>query len=412
MTSSWIRTAALAALLAAAPLARAFETVDTLPWPSAGAFYPGYTGEEVRPWSIFAYGGAMWDDNVRRTPDDETSDFLSRIGLGGRYTARVVGRQSILLDAYGEYRNYDKLSQFDHFAYGLRGAWLWEIGNQLSGTASYRRVYRMADIGETSSNIQDMITSDYFDVAGAYRFHPEFRLTGGIGTTRVAHDGRDIDTTHSWGWRSGIEYVSGLGNTVGLEFRHSEGNAPVDEVLGLGVFDDNDYEENEIAVTLFYAFGEQLRLRGRLGHTERTYSQLSAANFSGTTGRGAIEWQPGVKTLFTFEVFREPDPVIDAAALYVDRRGVAAGVAWAMTYKLVTSVRAVQERRIYKGDPLVAIGLPQRDETLHFLRFGLGWEPERHWQLSTALDFGTRDSNFLGRDYDYTAVALNLRYSF
>lgn len=413
MTSRCMRTAAALVVLALGPTsALAFDTIDALPWPSAGAFYPGYTGDPVRPWSIYAYGGAMWDSNVRRVSTNETSDLISRVGVGGRYVQRIVGRQSLAADGFVEYRKYDKLDQFDHTAYGFRGQWLWELGNDLAGTASWRRLHRLADIGETGSNIADLITADYFDLAGAYRFAPDFRLTGGIGTSIIQHDGRDIETTHNYGARGGIEYVSGLGNTIGVELRHSRGDAPVDAILGLGVFDNNEYDQNELAVTLFYALTYELRVRARVGHTERTYTQATGANFSGTTGRGMIEWQPGAKIRFFAEAYREPDPVIDATALYVDRRGVGAGVGWAMSYKLVLTATAVEERRIYKGDPLVITGLPQRDETIDVLRLGLGWELARHWQIGTSLDYGTRSSNFLGRDYDYTAVTANLRWQF
>jgi len=411
MTLRCIRAAGLTALLALAPLvANAFETVDTLPWPSTGRF-PAYEGEGLRPWSINAYGGAQYDSNVLRTQGGETSDLITRLGVGGSYGARVVGRQSVLLDGYGEYRKYDKLDQFDHWAYAARGAWLWELGNQLSGIARVGRVHRLADLGEGSGTEADLITTDSFDVTGAYRFHPEFRLTGGVGTNRIKHDGREIDVTRNYGWRTGLEYLSGLGNTLGVEYRHTEGDAAVDDEF-IGLFPNNDYDQDEVAITLFYALSAQLRVRGRLGHTERTYTQISSANFSGTTGRGAIEWLPGAKTMFTLEAFREPDPVLDATALYIDRRGLAFGVAWAVTYKVVLSARATQERRIYRGDPLVITGLPQRDETVHLLSFGFGWEFQRHWQLASSIDYGTRDSNLLGRDYDYTAVTANLRWQF
>ncbi|HYI87495.1 MAG TPA: hypothetical protein VEX61_10395, partial [Burkholderiales bacterium] len=140
MISRWIRAAALPAALALGPATTlGFETVDTLRWPSAGLFAPAYTGDPVAPWGVFAYGGTMYDSNVLRTSTAETADWISRIGVGGRYTARVYGRQSIALDGYGEYRTYDELSEFNHFAYGLRGAWLWELGNQLAGTATVSR---------------------------------------------------------------------------------------------------------------------------------------------------------------------------------------------------------------------------------------------------------------------------------
>ncbi len=411
MTSRCIRAAGLLALLTLGPAtALAFETVDTLPWPSSGLFAPAYVGEELRPWSVSAYGGTMYDTNVRRADTGETADWISRVGVGGRYAARVVGRQSIALDGYAEYRKYDELNQFDHTAYGLRGAWLWELGNQLSGIASVSRTHRLRDLAETRVDEREMITADRFDLTGAYRFHPDWRLTGGVATTRTARERRE--TTHAFGTRGGIAYVSPLGNAIGLELRYAEGEAPEDEA-GIGSFPDNEYEETEVALTLAYGLTTQIRLVGRLGRTERTYSQVPASNFSGTTGRGALEWRPGVKTLFTLEAYREPDSVIDIDALYVDLRGVGVGVAWAPTYKLVLSVRASSERRLFKGDVLAASsGLPPPDETTRVLRFGVGWEPERRWQLSTSVDFGNRDSNILGDNYDYTAFTANIRYTF
>jgi len=413
MISRWIRAAAVPAVLALGPAtALAFETVDTLRWPSAGLFAPTYTGDPVAPWGIFAYAGTMYDTNVLRTPTAETADWISRIGIGGRYTARVYGRQSIAIDGYGEYRSYDELDEYNHFAYGLRGQWLWELGNRLAGAATVSRVQRLGDLAEIRGRAKEIITADRLDLTGGYRFHPDWRLTGGIGATRVENDSRPAENTDSSGIRGGIEYVSPLGNAVGIEVRYAEGDAPVDDPL-VGSFPGNQYEETETALTLTYALGETLRVRGRLGYTERTYSQFPASNFSGTTGRAGVDWRLGVKTLFTAEAYRTPDSVIDVDALYVDLRGVGVGLHWAPTYKLVFSARALNERRVYRGDVLAAsTGLPQRDETARVLRFGAGWEPERRWQFSSALDFGTRESNLLGRDYDYTAATVNLRYTF
>ena len=65
--------------------------------------------------------------------------MVARVGFGGRTLNRIVGRQRLLLDGYGEYYDYNDFNEIDHFAYGLRGDWLWEIGNQLDGTVRYAR---------------------------------------------------------------------------------------------------------------------------------------------------------------------------------------------------------------------------------------------------------------------------------
>src|SRR5688500_10405624 len=144
MISRWIRAAALPAALALGPATTlAFETVDTLRWPSAGLFAPTYLGDPLMPWSLFAYRGPTYQSHVRRARTAETAERIARIGVGGRYTARVYGRQSSALDGSGEYRSYDELGEFNHFAYGLRRQWPWELGNQLAGTAMVSRTQRL-----------------------------------------------------------------------------------------------------------------------------------------------------------------------------------------------------------------------------------------------------------------------------
>jgi hypothetical protein len=394
--------------------ALAFASVDTMLWPSSGAF-PAYPGPELRPWSLKAYGGVMYDNNVLRLDPEifgaDLSDVIARVGVGGSYAARVYGRQAVVLDGYVEYRDYDKFNNLDHTAYGTRAEWLWQLGNQLDGTAGWRRTQRLAEQGETAIPRRNIITEDRFDLTGAYNFAPDWRLAAGAGWVHFDNDGRPVEPTNAWATRLGIEHISALGNIVGLEVRYGEGDAAVDDPL-LGSSPTNRYQEQEINGTLAYRLSQDLRMRGRLGYTTRTYSDVGN-DFHGTTGRGAIEWRPGVKTLIVIEAYRQVDPIIDADALHVDRRGAVVGVSWAPTIKLVFGTRLTQERRIYEGTPgQLLLGGPLRDETLRFISFTAGWEPERFWQLSGAIDFGNRESNIFGRNYDYTAYMLNLKYEF
>ena len=412
MTLRRLRAAGLVALLALAPAtALAFSTVDTMLWPSTGIF-PAYSGDPLRPWSLRAYTGFMYDDNVLRSEGRHESDTISRLGIGGGYGARVYGRQAIVLEGYGEYRDYDRFDSLDHWAYGTRAEWLWQLGNQLAGTLGWRRTQRLADLGESLVPRRDILLEDRIDATGVYTFAPDWRITGGYGFLHVEHDGRPVSPTNTWVARTGIEYFSALGNAAGLEMRYGEGDAGIDDPL-IGSFLSNRYEQLDVAATLAYNMTAGLRLRGRLGYTWREYTDLPASDFAGPTGRGAIEWRPGAKTFMVFELFRQIEPVIDAEALHADRRGALVGIHWAATAKLVFGARFTHERRIYERDPaVVALGAPLRDETLRLMSFTAGWEPVRFWQLSSALDFGERESNLLGRDYDYTAVTINLKYEF
>ncbi|HEY7240922.1 MAG TPA: hypothetical protein VH600_17235 [Burkholderiales bacterium] len=401
-------TALAAALSLAAPTAQAFEAIDTIGWPSRGLF-PAYPADETRPTGVMLEAGVMRDDNVLRTENDAQADTVTRVGGAFRHEQRIVGRQRLRLDARGDYYKYDHFSNLDHGAYALGGGWLWEIGNNLAGTLTAGYVHRQADPGETQADRLDLVKSATLAGTAVYLITPRLRLRGGLSglkeerTQAVATESRATTGT------AAIEYVSPLLNTLGLEYRSTQGEAP----QAVGVTGNPDYVENELAVVATYALGAQLRFTGRLGYTSRDYDEETATqhNFAGTTGRMLLEWLPGYKTILGLSVYREPRSVVDVAASHMIVSGVSFGPRWAVTNKAVLGAQLVSERRRFDGDPSIAGGVTLRDELLHLVRISFGWEPARFWQVSAALDHGERDSNIVGRDYKFNAVMGNIAYS-
>jgi hypothetical protein len=80
-----IRTRLLGFVLATLPaaVAHAFEAVDTLPYPSSGAF-PAYEATAEQPFGLWAQAGYMYDTNVFRTSAAEQSEQILRVGGGIR----------------------------------------------------------------------------------------------------------------------------------------------------------------------------------------------------------------------------------------------------------------------------------------------------------------------------------------
>src|SRR5439155_20783560 len=119
---------------------------------------------------------------------------------------------------------------------------------------------------------------------------------------------------------------------------------------------------------------------------------------------------PGNKTILGFEAYQEPRSVIDIAASHVLVKGVSFGPRWAMTNQVVLSARFARERRQFDGNPALAAGATLRDEVYHLIRFAVGWEPQRRWQVGLGYDHGERESNIAGRDYQVNTVTGNLAY--
>src|SRR5688500_977581 len=114
MISRWMRAAGALALVPAVALA--FEAVDTIPYPSRGAFPEAYDRDPVYPTRLSAEVGLMYDSNPFRLNDNadtvallgepERSDAIMRYGVDLRHITRVFGRQSVRLHARAEYFDY------------------------------------------------------------------------------------------------------------------------------------------------------------------------------------------------------------------------------------------------------------------------------------------------------------------
>ena len=399
------------ALLLAPLAALAFETTDTMPWASGGRF-PAYAPEEIRPYEVFVEGGLMHDTNVTRSNAGGEDDNIFRLGGGGRIDQRVWGRQTVRLEARGDVYHYDRFSDLDHFAYAGAGTWLWELGNDLTGAIGYARTHRLASLAEVQRAVKRMVTTDDVFANGAWRVGPSFRTRAGIAYGHGVRDtpGEEKVTLATRTVTVGADYVTPLANAIGIEYRRSRGDAPISTSLDPNnVFVNNDYEERETALVATHTSSATLRFTGRVGHVERTYTDLPN-NFSGTTYRGGLEWLPGTKTILAFEAYKEPRAIIDIAASHMVVRGWGFGPAWAPTAKLAFSLRLVSEHRQFvAADPNVAPAGTLLEEDVRIARLGMAWEPVRLTQVGLGVDRGTRQSNTLGRDYNFTAMMANIR---
>jgi exopolysaccharide biosynthesis operon protein EpsL len=397
-----------------------FDMVDTIPWPSLGRF-PAYPAEQLRPTQVYVHAGWIRDTNVFRLADGVNTtaitgnpsrgDTIMRTGAGIRHEQRIVGRQSVRLAARGDYHSFDTYSQMDHFAYGLLGEWLWEFTNDLSGTVGWEHRKRLVDLAQLQRPVDQMVTENNAYANGAYRLGPNVRLRGGLNGVRQKRDAAEAVESRSTSVLGGVDYVTPLGNSVGVEARRSDGNSPVTPVLGAPPVD-NEFDEREVALVATWVATQQIRFNGRFGRTERQHETFPGLDFDGNTWRVGLDWTPLNKTGFAVEWYRVPRSVIDINTAFVLTRGVTFGPRWAPTEKLVFALNFDRERQRFSDPTNPVLGPFALDETVRRWRLTAGWEPVRRLELSAGLERGERSSNGINRDYDYAQLMANARYRF
>lgn len=405
--------AGLALLLVAAPFsALAFIQVDLLPRASGGHF-PAYPADPTPLHSLWVQYGAMYDSNILRRNFGENHDFVQRLGTGAAYTQRVVGRQTVHLEGRVDAYVYDTFSDLDNIGWSGLGEWRWELGNDLAGVLGASRRKYQASPSETQRAAEDPITVTRYTATGGWRLGPTVRLHGGsefVDYQRPAA-GAQLKTVIGF---VGADYVTNLGNTLGVEFRQTTGDAPVNVLIDpTGQFGNNHFNQRDVMLTTGWIFSPQWRLTGRVGRTTRTYDQLPARNFSGPTWRAAVDWLPGYKTTMTFETYKEISSIIDLLTSHVIIRGVAFGPGWAPTAKLAFSARVFRNHQTFSEFEGAPVGTaPLHEEIVRGIRLGAFWEVQRRVDVTLAIDHGERESNFIGRNFRYNAFVGNIRYTF
>lgn len=397
-----------------------FDIVDTIPWPHLGRF-PAYPAEQTRPTRVWVQAGLIRDSNVFRlsnaanvqaiTGNAERGDTIMRTGAGIEHLQRIVGRQSVRVAARGDYHRFSNYSQMNHFAYGLLGEWRWEFTNDLSGTLGWDHRKRLVDLAQLRRPVDDMVIENRAYASAAYRLGPNVRLRGGLDGVRAKREGVDPVQTRANAVTGGVDYVTPLGNSVGLEARRSTGNRPVTPAPGAPRAD-NAFEEREFAAVATWVVTQQIRANGRFGRTDRDHEQFPGRDFQGNTWRVGVDWLPLNKTGFGIQWYRVPRSVIDIDASFVVTRGVAFGPRWAPTEKLVFALTFTRERQRFNDPISPALAPFPLDETVRRWLLTAGWEPVRQLELSAGIERGERSSNGINRDYGYSQLMANARYRF
>src|SRR5258706_2854509 len=237
---------------------------------------------------------------------------------------------------------------------------------------------------------------------------------GGARSPAYTRPSRAFSNTKTVIGTAGIDYVTALGNVIGVEVAQAHGDAPVNELVDpLGQFVSNGYRQRDVGVVTTWAVSPFVRVAGRVGRPQSQYPGRPGRDLNGPTWNLLFQWLPGAKTVFVVETSKHVSSIIDIGASHIVAKDVSFGPGWAPTAKLNFQARMIRQHQVFEGDPAAALGVaPLRQEFIRGYRLGSYWAYTRHVHFTFALDHGERESNILGRNYTYNAATANVKYIF
>jgi exopolysaccharide biosynthesis operon protein EpsL len=379
-------------------------------------------------------GGMIWDDNLFRIPEGNSSAFgispankadrITRVGVIIKYD-KTVSRQRFVANVNVDENTFEHNTYLKHTAANANAKWLWAIGSQWDGELNYNHARRLSGfanltLSSVPANTKNLVDLNDFSFTGGFRPHPRWRIRGGIDyqeytntSPSLLQNDINIKTTSL-----GVDYRTPSGNTLGMQQTYAEGFLPNRQVIS-SVLIDNQYTETSTALTWYWNLTGHSYFDGKLGYTSRKHEQFATRDFSGLTYQLHYLWlqtekfQLDGKFQLDADAWRGLGTAESYTSSYVLAEGLRLTPLWTVTPKFALRGMLSRESRSYLGDPGVIVsGTPVRADTYHTYQLAATYTPWRNAEIMAMLERGHRESSQLTFQYDYHMAVVNLKLNF
>jgi exopolysaccharide biosynthesis operon protein EpsL len=379
-----LRKKAIAAALSAAPrLHGALLVVGTL---ASGAALADIS-DTIKPFVATTYS---YDDNLMRLPDDTPgfsgprSDTSTMLQAGFLFN-RPIGRQILTGQAKWSKVSFNRFSQFDYDGKDFLADLEWHIANHLEGHAGASYSQTLTPFSDFQSTVRNLRTQRREYLNGAWRFHPSWRVRGGLSRDRYSYD---LPSQAFSNWTEdatelGVDYLAPSNSRIGVQLRHLNGKYPNRNALESNVYG-SGYRQDEIKANIYWALSGITQLEFLGGWVRHRNNLLSGRDVSGTNGRLSMYWQPLGKVNFTGMVWREFGSVDNSLVTSSLNTGASVSAAWTATSKVRVDALLRQERRDFSAVSGLVLPGDGRDTT-RTASLGVTYTPYQKIQLGVRL---------------------------
>jgi exopolysaccharide biosynthesis operon protein EpsL len=372
---------------------------------------------------IFASETVTYDSNLFRISNGR--DPLTFIGNSKKddvfYTTSVginvnvpFERQRILAGFAINDTRYERFSGLNFTGHEMRGSWLYQIGNDLSGQVGFAQTRTLGSFTNIAGATRNIIDTQQAFANAAYMLGARWRLTGGVDRYQADNSDaarREQDVTVT-GAEFGVAYVTPAESSIGVTLREDNGEFPNRQVLPGGPFD-NSYRQRSGNLVFDWNPSPQSHLNARAGRVYRNYDQLSQRNFEGTVWRVQYDWRPTVKLTIAAIAQRDISAFEDIATSFVLARGFGLRPSWAVTEKTTISGVLEWSRRTYLGDPgLVTGATAGRTDRVTTTGISAAWQALRNVSVVLTAQRERRTSTAVFGDYTDNLLSARARIGF
>ncbi|BBP03606.1 hypothetical protein TPL01_11450 [Sulfuriferula plumbiphila] len=364
-----------------------------------------------------------YDSNLFRLQNDQaamailgttdTAESYHTLAAGMDVNLRI-SRQAI--KAHAEF-NQTRFNKYTGLGYNGRDTslqWNWLVGSMATGDAGIAESLTQASFVDIKQPINNLIRTRKGFFHTAIKVGNPWQVKLGLDRTNLSNNAaiqQTLDSTVDT-VSTGVQYQTTEGTRIEWVSQRSDGNYPNPQIVGLAAVN-NGYRQWDNGVKTNWSPTAKTQLSGRLNYTQRSYADVPQRNFSGITGRVALNWMVTDKTTLRSALYRDIGAVTYPTASYAVIQGVALGADWKPTAKVAVNLQISHDRIAYTGDPgFVLSTVSARRDQLNAVRAGVSYNLLRNTTLGLVLQRGAVHSNQALMSYGYSSAMFNLRSEF
>ena len=343
----------------------------------------------------------------------EKADILKTTRIGLAFDV-PVSRQRFQASYGKSSTRYNRFTDRDFDGHDERAAWLWQVGNNLSGQLGYTKVLGLASFNNFQTRVANPLTTTQTFANATYLLGARWRVQAGLNRV-VAENGelsRQIQNFESNSPDIAISYVSPASNSIGFHVGLDDGRFPNRQLVAGSLFD-NAYLQRTAGPVLDWQLTGHSRLGLRYDQITRNYAQLSQRNFDGSGYRISYDWTPTGKLVLSGVARREISALEDIRTSFVMAQGYTFRPTWTVTSKITLGAVIDYTVRDYLGDPGLVLGsAPARRDTSKLASLTATYIPMRQITLTLSATHETRASTVPLGDFSDNLYSLNAQFAF
>jgi exopolysaccharide biosynthesis operon protein EpsL len=369
---------------------------------------------------IYGAFRAQFDNNIFRLPSGadvqqvvgpsaSREDHVNSpsAGLDGQW---ALGRQIFSVQAQVADNRYSQNSNLNNVSTIDKATWNWGVASVLSGQVGAD--FTRSLLSFVNAQFYDRNTyeqSQYF-AAARYQVGPRWALYGGVLDTNftVENAATNYNDFRRKAVDMGAELETSRDDSFGVDYRYTDTHYP-NSVVGSN---SSDYREDRLRFLAKAVLTEKTTMDLSAGVLKRNYESSVIGSFSGPIWRGALGWQPTLKTQLIFTVWRDLQAYLTDTTNYYRTTGVSIAPTWTPSEKISLVLTVSHEDQHYIGSSNNAQNLLLRRDTFNSQVVSLTYTPIRALIFDFSYGHEQRDSNEPVHAYNDGLASIGAKFMF